>query len=237
MLGPPGAGKGTQADILAAQWGFFHFETSKIVEENLLAHDDDDTIVVDEVAYRYGDEKRRFESGVLVTPAVIAFWVSQKIRELAGRGKTIVFSGSPRTLPEAETLVPLLEDLYKRVALRALVITIPEEESIRRNSHRRICERCRAPVPFLPETEGLTTCERCGGKLVQRGALDTPEVIRVRLKEYSERTAPIIAFLLQRGILLRQIDGMAGIAAVADRVGEALRDGVAITHVGTNRKV
>lgn len=222
LLGPPGAGKGTQADILAERGGFYHFETAKIIEEQIASHEPDETVSVDGKEYRYGDEEELFRSGKLNTPELVAFWVAQKIRELAKDGRKLVFSSSPRTLLEAQTLLPILVDLYGRDAIRGVWITLPAEHSIFRNTNRRICKNCRAPLPFFPETEGLTACPKCGGALMKRGSLDTPEVIRVRLQEYEERTVPIVEYLRDRGIVVNGVDGLGGIAEVAQRVENTL---------------
>lgn len=222
MLGPVGAGKGTQADILAERHGFYHFETSKVIEEQLNAHSDQETIEVDGKTYTYGHERELFNTGILNTPEVVTFWNKEKIRSLAKQGKTIVFSGSPRTMFEAEELIPLLEELYGKDSLRLLVIQVPEEESIFRNSHRRICKQCRTPVPYTEETKNLESCPKCGGELVTRGDLDTPEVIKVRLKEYAERTKPIITYARQRSISVAEVDGIGSIEDVAERIEKAL---------------
>lgn len=222
LLGPPGAGKGTQADILAQQAGFFHFETSKILEEELRAHDPHETIEIAGKVYRYGDERKHFDRGVLLTPALVAYLVEKKIRELAHEGKRIVFSGSPRTLFETEAYLPLFSSLFGKEAVRIVLLIIPEDISIYRNSHRRICSQCRYPVQYFPETESWTRCPKCGGELIQRGSLDTPEVIRVRLGEYKERTLPIVAFLRKNGISVRELDGNASIETVAHRIADAL---------------
>lgn len=218
ILGPPGAGKGTQADLLVESFGFFHFETSKVIEEEVRTHDDSDVMTIDGTRYRYGDERINFETGILVTPAVVSFWIEQKIRELAAKGQRLVFSGSPRTLPESQKLVPLLEDLYGKDTIYSVILTIPPEESIHRNSNRRICSRCRYPVPYLEETKGLVRCPKCGGELVRRGSLDTPEVIKVRLKEYAERTAPIEHYLRERKISIKEVSGVGSIGEVAERI-------------------
>lgn len=218
LLGPPGAGKGTQAQILAERFGYVHFETSKVIEEELRTHRDEETITIGEKTFRYGDERQLFNSGRLNTPEVVAFWVTRQLKTLAAKGQPIVFSGSPRTIFEAKELIPLLEELYGKEQIIAITIAIPPQESLYRNANRRVCERCRTPVPFFEETRTLTTCPQCGGMLIRRGSLDTPEVISIRLREYEERTRPIIAYLHERGIPLREIDGTGSIDDVADRI-------------------
>lgn len=222
LLGPPGAGKGTQAEILVERHGFFHFETSKVLEEALRTHKPNEFVDVSGKQYRYGDEKKLFDAGALCTPEVVASLVEQKIRQLASKGNAIVFSGSPRTLFEARAYIPIFQELFGHERLRVVLLNLPPETSIYRNSNRRICSRCRYPVPFFPETEAWTRCPKCEGELVRRGALDTPDVIRVRLREYTERTLPIVDFFRQEGLALYDIDGNASIETVAHRIAHAL---------------
>jgi len=222
LLGPPGAGKGTQAEILVEEHGFFHFETSKVLEEALRTHDPDASIEVSGKRYRFGDEKKLFDKGKLLTPAVVAHFVEKKIRQLANEGKTVVFSGSPRTIFEAQAYLPIFRELFGQEFLCVVHLVLPPEASIHRNSHRRICSQCRYPVPYFTETEGWTRCPKCAGELVRRGVLDTPDVIRVRLQEYAERTLPIVEYFKEERLLVHEVDGDASIETVAHRIAQAL---------------
>ncbi len=215
LFGPPGAGKGTQAEILAEKFGFFHFETSKIIEEVLRTHGDDERISVGGEEYSYRDEKQKFSSGTLNAPVVVAFWVKQRISELAKNKKPMVFSGSPRTLYEAEQIFPFLLETFPRETLRVVDIGVPPEVSLERNSARRICSSCR--LPHQKKYEG-DRCRKCGSVLVRRGALDTPDVIKKRLEEFTARTRPAIEKAGELGFPLSHIDGVGTEEEIAEKI-------------------
>ena len=105
--------------------------------------------------------------------------LQEKIKALSKEKKGIVFAGSPRTLYEAEKILPLLEKLYGKANIKIFLLDLPLEQSIWRNSHRRICELMRHPILYNKETLKLTHCPLDGSKLIKR-ALDKPEVIKKR---------------------------------------------------------
>ena len=88
------------------------------------------------------------------------------------------------------------------------------EQSVWRNTRRRICSLCRYPVPYTETTKNLTQCPKCGGKLVSRGDLDKEEIIKVRLKEYEERTKPLIEYFKEEGLEIKEVEGEQGIEEV-----------------------
>src|SRR3989344_4964518 len=199
FIAPPGGGKGTQSDLLAKKFGWFHLETSKIIEEKFQKSDPE-----------YPEtrkEKENFLSGKLVTPEKVTAWVIEKIRELAAQGTSIVFSGSFRTLYEAEKEIKVVEELYGRGHIKVFYIALSEEESVRRNSSRRICEKNRHPIhaDFSGEV-----CPEDGSPLVKR-KLDTPDVIRRRYREYLDRTEPVLAYFKTCGYHIIEVNGHQGI--------------------------
>ena len=221
ILGPPGSGKGTQANLLAEKLSLLHLETSSIIESHLRNAKEGEAVTIDGVAYLLDEEKKLRDTGQLMSPPLIHFWLAQRVRELHQEGKSIVFSGSPRTLYEAEQLMPVLEELYGKEAITVLNIELSEEDSLFRNSHRRICELMRHSVLYSPETANLKTCILDGSALVSRGALDDPETIKKRLVEYRERTLPILDFLKTRGFVVVTINGAPSVAEV---FGEILKN-------------
>lgn len=223
LMGPPGAGKGTQAEILVETYGFFHLESSKVIEAQFNTHDEDDTVDINGETFRYGLFKKQWLEGELVEPAAVSYWMQEEIRHHAAEGTSLVFSGSPRTMPEAEEQIPLHKELYGAEQMHVFYMQVPAKVSIFRNSHRRICKSCRHPIAYTPETEKLTECPKCAGELVTR-ELDDPEVIKVRLKEYEERTHPIVEFIRSRDIPVHEIDGMGSIEDVAARIETKLPD-------------
>ena len=213
FIGPPGSGKGTQADLLMEEKGFFHLESSKVIEEKFKNAEPNDPVIFREMTL--------WRTGKLNSPELVREWILERVRQAASEGKSIVFSGSPRTLYEAEGEMPVLEEMYGPTNVHVLHLWVSEERSIERNSKRRICKANRHPIPNLPEYEHITVCPKDGSELVTR-ALDTPETIKVRLVEYANRTAPIIDFLKKLGYTITDIDGDNTIEAVHHHVVEAL---------------
>lgn len=210
LLGPPGSGKGTQADLLAEKFGLFHFGTSKIIQEKFKSDSEDPEI---------NKAKKLYESGQLATPKLVTRWVKEAIEKLPLE-KGIVFDGSPRTLGEAEVIFPFLEERYSRERIRVVNIKLSPQESVWRNTRRKICSHCRQPVPYTKETKNLEICPECGGKLVTR-ELDKPEIIKERLKVFKKETKPVIDFFRKKRIL-RQINGEQSIEDVSKDIASAV---------------
>ncbi len=223
LLGPPGSGKGTQASILADKLGFYYFETSKIIEEKVMNAAKNDIEVVNGKEYSLLEEKQFWQKGLLCSPPLVAFWVKERIRELAGQGKSIIFAGSPRTLPEAKEIMPLIAQFYGKENIKIILFKLEPEQSIFRNSHRRICELFRHPILFNKETEKLTKCPLDGSKLIKRKKLDNPETIKIRLKQYEERTLPLIAYLQDNGYKIDNIDASATPAVIFENLFKSIK--------------
>ncbi|MCJ7786817.1 nucleoside monophosphate kinase, partial [Patescibacteria group bacterium] len=177
ILGPPGSGKGTQAELLSQKLNLHHLETSKIIEKNLLNVQKSDFVIIKGKKYFLIKEKELRESGGLMSSPLIAFWIKNKIKELAREEKGIIFSGSPRTLYEGKELIPFLKKLYRTKDIKTILIKLSPKESIWRNSHRKTCELMRHPILFAKETAELTRCPLDGSKLVIRKD-DNPQTIK-----------------------------------------------------------
>lgn len=206
LLGPPGAGKGTQGILLSDRLGLFYLETSKIIENKITKSKEGDFVEVEGRQYLLSEEKRRWEEGELVSTEVVTVWMQEKIKELAEKGEGILFSGSPRTVYEAERISPILKELYGKENIKVVLIGLSVKESIFRNSYRRICELMRHPILYTKETKNLKICPLDGSKLITR-ALDTPEVIEKRYQVYQERTLPLIEVLEKEGLEVKNING------------------------------
>jgi len=205
FVAPPGAGKGTQSDILAEKFGFFHLETAKIIEKKFAKADPSDADI--------NTEKQNFLTGKLVSPEKVTTWVIEKIRELAAQKISIVFSGSFRTIYEAKQEIIVAEELYSKDNIKIFYITLSEEESVRRNSSRRICTANRHPIPNLPELQNITACPQDGSALIKR-KLDTPDIIRKRYQEYMDRTLPVLDFFKKHNYSVIEIIGEQSIESV-----------------------
>lgn len=185
----------------------YYFETSRILEESWAKAEKSDYVEVDGGGkFFLLDEKKLFNSGILCSPPFVSFVVKKKIKELASQNKSLVIAGSPRTLYEGKEVVPTMIDLYGVDNILVLELKISDKESIWRNTRRKLCSKCRYPVPFTKETQKLKECPKCGGELVTR-TLDAEDVIKVRLDQYKERTYPLFEYFKELGITIKQING------------------------------
>src|SRR3989338_3041665 len=207
LFGPPGAGKGTQAELLSDKLGYYHFESSKIIEATFKNESKDKVFTIEGTDYKVGDEIKKWESGNLNSPPFVVFLMTEKIKDLAEDGKSIIFSGSPRTVYEAEKEIPLLIQLYGKENIKFVLLEISAETTIFRNSHRRICELIRHSILFNEETEKLANCPLDGSKLVRRKGLDDHETIKNRLKVFAEQTYPVVNCIDKEGIHVKKVNG------------------------------
>ena len=184
LLGAPGAGKGTQAEILCKKLGIPTISTGNILRAAI--KDGTPTGL---------KAKSYIDAGALVPDEVIIGIVDERLRQDDCRNGYIL-DGVPRTIAQAEALEKA------GIQFDAVVsIEISEEEILRRMSGRRVCEACGSSYnveAIPPRREGI--CDNCGGKLIQRKD-DTPETVRARLKVYHTETEPLVGFYAQRGLL------------------------------------
>jgi len=148
--------------------------------------------------------------------------VEKKINELFQSGKGIVFAGSPRTMHEGEKVIPQIEALYGQKNIKIILLELSPEQTIFRNSNRKICELMRHPVLYTEETRNLKSCPLDGSKLLKRTGLDDPETIKVRIKEYEERTLPLVGFFEKAGLGVKKVNGEQSVEGVHKDILEAL---------------
>jgi len=208
FLGPPGVGKGTQAQRLSAQRGIPKISTGDILREAVLKKT------------ALGVQAKSFmDSGRLVPDEVVIGIIRERLKE-ADSQKGFVLDGFPRTVPQAQALASMLRQ-DDRTIDRVLNFELADDELELRLSGRRNCPNCQAVYHLKfnpPQKPGL--CDRCGGKLIQRSD-DQPETIRKRLEVYRSQTVPLIGFYEEQGLLAR-IDGSGDPEAVSQRVTAAL---------------
>jgi len=221
IIGPPGAGKGTQAELLAEKLDLFYFETSQILEESWQKVNKNDYLIVAGKKFYLLDEKKLFDKGILCSPMFVSFVVKKKIKKLAKVNKKIVLAGSPRTLYEGKELIPFLGDVYGIDNILVLEIKISDKESIWRNTKRKICSHCRHPIPYTSETKNLKKCPKCGGKLITR-TLDNKDIIKIRLEEYKKRTYPLFKYFKKIGLAIKEINGEQSIENVSKDILKAI---------------
>jgi len=223
IIGPPGAGKGTQAELVAEKLDLYYFETARILEESWASAKKEDYILVNGKKFFLLGEKKLFDDGILCSPPFVSFVVRKKIKELSKQNKNLVLAGSPRTLPEGKEIMPLVIKLYGIENILVLELKINDKESIWRNTKRKICSKCRYPLPFTQETKNLTECPKCGGKFVTR-TLDKKDVIKVRLRQYKERTYPLFKYFKEIGVTIKQINGEQSIENVFKDILKAINN-------------
>jgi adenylate kinase len=207
FLGPPGAGKGTQARELAREWGVPQIATGEMLREAVAA------------GTPLGREAQCImETGGLVPDDVMIGLIAERLRQ-PDAVSGFILDGFPRTIAQAEALDRLLKDLEQR--LDAVVyFQVAEAELIRRLTGRRLCRQCQTAfhvVSAPPKREGV--CDRCGGELYQRDD-DSEATVRHRLQVYERQTAPLLDYYRDRD-LLAPIQGEGTIAAIRDAIRRA----------------
>ena len=223
LIGPPGAGKGTQGTLLAEKLNLYYFETSKILEISFQENSEGEFIEIGGQKYYFAQEFDNWKKGILCSPPFVSYLVQEKIRDLFAKDISLLLSGSPRTVFEGEQVLPLLEELYGKENIKVILLDIPSEQTIFRNSNRRICQLMRHPILFNEETKNLKECPLDGSVLIKREGLDDLETINTRLKEYKERTVPLLDYFIQQGIAIRRVEGVGPVDEVFGRALEALK--------------
>ncbi len=185
LLGPPAAGKGTQAENLSKKFGIPTISTGEMIRSEIAAQTE------------LGIEAARIiNGGNLLHDDVILGMVKARIsHEYCKDG--FILDGFPRTTTQAEAAEKMGINIDKVISIVA-----PDEEIIRRISGRRICENCKAGYHTIyakPAKEGV--CDKCGGKLIYRDD-DTEETIKVRLNVYHQKTEPLIEYYADKGLLV-----------------------------------
>ena len=193
LLGAPGAGKGTQAEVLAEKLGLPHISSGDLFRENLK-----NQTPLGLKAKEYMDR------GALVPDEVTINMVMDRLAQPDCQGGAIL-DGFPRTLAQAAALDQRLQAQGQHVS-KVPLLEVADEALIKRLAGRRVCRNCQAMyhVEFTPSrTEGV--CDKCGGELYRR-ADDEPDVVRNRLFVYYKQTAPLIGYYFAHGVLA-SLDG------------------------------
>ena len=203
LLGPPGAGKGTQAVRLSNHFGVPHISTGDILRRQVA-----DKTALGKKAATY------VRSGKLVPDALVIEMVRKRLQEKDAK-KGFILDGFPRTREQAQAL-----DKMAKLD-RALLLFLDPEDLIKRSTGRRVCEDCESVYHLLmnpPKRPGF--CDRCGGKLIVRED-DKEETVRHRIQVYEDQTKPLVSYYKEKGILV-QVYGSGLIDEVFHRALEAL---------------
>ncbi len=197
MLGPPGAGKGTQAKMLVDKLGIPQISTGDMLRA-----------AVAEGTELGKKAKEYMDKGQLVPDEVVIGIVKERLAK-PDCEKGFILDGFPRTVPQAEALDGILEEMGRKIDY-VINIVVPDEEILKRLTGRRTCKKCGAMYHVVynpPKKEGV--CDKCGGELYQRDD-DKEETIKNRLKVYADQTAPLVEYYRGKGVLV-DIDGTKGI--------------------------
>jgi adenylate kinase len=210
LLGPPGAGKGTQAKLLVEQYGACQVSTGDILRKAVV-----EQTPLGKQAAGY------INRGALVPDGVIVDLVAERLKDPDCQNGFIL-DGFPRTIPQAEGLDRILNQSGQSLN-RVISVEVPKDVLIERLAGRRTCRNCGALAHVIfdpPKREGV--CDRCGGELYQRND-DREETVAHRLQVYENQTAPLVDYYRKRGVL-REINGVGGIEEIRDRISQLLGD-------------
>lgn len=204
LLGPPGAGKGTQAKRLEERYGMVQLSTGDMLRAERAS------------GSALGQQVQAImDAGNLVSDEIMIALIAQRIASLKGKG--FILDGFPRTVPQAEALDEMLQK--NDLALdHVIVLTVDEDALVDRISGRFSCKNCGASYHdryHRPKQEGR--CDICGSSDFIRRPDDNAETVKARLTAYRDQTAPILPYYRRRGVL-RAIDGMADIDAVTQQI-------------------
>lgn len=193
MLGAPGAGKGTQAKMIADKYGVPHISTGDIFRANI------------KNGTELGMEAKKYmDQGLLVPDELTVKILLDRVSQPDCKNG-YVLDGFPRTIPQAEVLDKALAELGESIDY-AIDVDVPDENIVKRMSGRRACVSCGATyhvVHVPPKKEGI--CDRCGSELILRDD-DKPETVKNRLDVYHKQTQPLIDFYTKKGVL-KTVDG------------------------------
>ena len=208
FLGPPGAGKGTQARELAQVWGVAHIATGEMLRNSAAAGTPGGL-----------KAKQIMDAGALVPDAVIMELMGERLRA-ADTASGFILDGVPRTIAQPEMLDRLLKDLGQDLD-RVVDFEVPEAELLRRLTGRRLCRNCGTPFHLVsapPRVDGR--CDGCGGELYQRED-DKEGTAKHRLEVYARQTAPLLEYYRNRS-RLTTVGAEGSIDAIAAAIRQAI---------------
>tara|TARA_R110002020_G_scaffold55253_4_gene153397 strand:+ start:1575 stop:2222 length:648 start_codon:yes stop_codon:yes gene_type:complete len=205
LLGPPGAGKGTQASLLKDEHGMVQLSTGDMLRAAVNAGT--------EVGLK---AKALMEAGELVPDEVVSGIIGDKLDEL-GSEQGVIFDGYPRTAAQAESLDEILAE-RGRVLSYVIELSVDEDALVERITGRFTCAKCGEGYhDIFKQPAVASVCDVCGSTEFKRRPDDNEETVRTRMQEYRAKTAPILPIYEARGIV-RKVDGMGSMADVHEAI-------------------
>lgn len=202
IYGSPGSGKGTQAELLVKQYGFFHFDTGQYLRRLLYDPKNKNDKEIQK-------EQKLNAEGTLNTPSFVLKRVKKETKRISRMDQSIVYSGSPRTLFEAfgdaknEGLLALLKKEYGPKNVFIVQLLVSPRVAAKRNASRLMCSVCGQPILSASKAK---TCSFCGAP-AKRRVDDNPKLFAHRLDQYQKRTFPILAKAARRGYQIKKVNG------------------------------
>jgi adenylate kinase len=216
LLGPPGAGKGTQARMLGERFGVPHIASGDLLREAVRRRNS------------LGKQARGYMGkGNLVPDDLVLKLIEERLQKPDAQ-KGFVLDGFPRNVAQAETLKKLLDSSGLSLD-KVLALDVPDDEIVKRISGRRTCRKCGAMYHMIYDPpRNIGVCNECNGELYQRED-DAEDTVRMRLEVYAGSTRPLLDHYERAGLLAR-IDGVGRPAEIAERILAALDGSVAQTE-------
>ncbi|MCX6779140.1 MAG: nucleoside monophosphate kinase [Candidatus Magasanikbacteria bacterium] len=217
FLGPPGSGKGTQAELLSEKFNYKHISTGELLRKLL---ENKNQYTKEEVA-----EAEKVERGEMVADWLIFKLVFAAITDYINQGKGVVLDGAIRRGSQAHEFLKFFSEKNFLPELAVIWLRLTEEESWRRLSYRRVCSVCGLNIPYTTETQDWATCPKCGGVLKKRFDDKNEEVFKRRIADQGESSLALIAEEFKKfdPKLVKEIEGMDSIEKVFTEVTRALK--------------
>lgn len=214
LLGVPGSGKGTQARRLAEEYGFAHVSTGDLLRA---LETDENADVADK--QKLADMK----AGKLVADDLIYKLAFAAMNKHLNDGRGVVLDGAIRSVDQARAYDEFFAGHGLRDDVLAIELALDDETSFKRLTKRKVCNACGHIIPYSPDNELKTVCEKCGGELVVR-ADDDPEIIKKRITEQGNVALRPVAEYYEKTGRLRKVNGEVGIGEVERQLGGAMKN-------------
>lgn len=212
-MGPPGSGKGTQANRLGAFLNFKHISSGDLVRR-MLASDSADAKEKKEVA--------KSRQGILVADWLIYKLVFKEIEKNLQAGQGVILDGVIRTLEQAKEFFKFFVEKKWLEEVKVVWISLSDKDAMERLTKRRVCVKCNEIVAYLPETKDLSVCPKCNGELVIRQD-DNVETLTKRLEiQGTAAQQPILEFFRAKGVPVAEVDGRPAIDKVLENIKQVI---------------